>query len=101
MKKKVNNKAKVEGSICEAYLIEETSTFCSYYFEPHVQTKLNTVGRHDDGGDVDAPVGCLSIFTHPGRASGLEQTRFLLDEEYRAATIYVLLNCEEVDPYLR
>lgn len=90
----------MEGSICESYLIEETSSFCSHYFEPHVQTKLTTVSRHDDGGDVDAPDGCLSIFTHPGRPSGLENIRYLTDEEFNAATTYVLLNCEEIEPYL-
>lgn len=90
----------MEGSICESYLIEETSFFCTHYFEPHVQTKLTTVGRHDDGGDVDAPDGCLSIFTHPGRPSGLETIRYLSDEEFEAAMIYVLLNCPEIEPFL-
>lgn len=31
-KKNVNNKAKVEGSICSAYLVEEAANFCSYIF---------------------------------------------------------------------
>lgn len=90
----------MEGSICETYLIEETSTFCSYYFEPHIQTKLNKVSRHDDGGLVNAPNGCLSIFTHPGRPAGKEHTRYLLDAELSAATSYVLLNCQEIEPFV-
>ncbi|XP_012841495.1 PREDICTED: uncharacterized protein LOC105961778 [Erythranthe guttata] len=101
LKKKVTNKACIEGSICEAYLIEETSTFCSHYFEPHIQTKLTTVGRHDEGGEVDAPDGSLSIFTHPGRPSGYELVRYLGDEEFNAATIYVLLNCAEIEPFVK
>jgi len=32
----IKNKTRVEGSICEAYLVQETSHFCSYYFESHV-----------------------------------------------------------------
>ncbi|GKD22672.1 hypothetical protein Tco_1224375, partial [Tanacetum coccineum] len=53
LKKKVTNKAKVESSIANAYLIEETSMFCSHYFEPHVKTKMNRVPRNDDGGDEE------------------------------------------------
>jgi len=101
LKKKVKNKARVEGSICESYLIEETSTFCSYYFESHVQSKLNKVDRNDDGGDVDCPDGCLSIFTHPGRPSGKEKSRYLSDEEYNAARLYVLINCDEIQPFVQ
>ena len=64
MKKNVNNKAKVEGLICNAYLVEEASNFCSYYFEPHVYTEAQRVPRNDDGGDVEEVVGNLSIFKH-------------------------------------
>ncbi|XP_057775147.1 uncharacterized protein LOC130994128 [Salvia miltiorrhiza] len=39
LKKTVKNKAKVEGSITNAYLVEEATTFCSYYFKDHVKTK--------------------------------------------------------------
>nr|GEV83499.1 hypothetical protein [Tanacetum cinerariifolium] len=49
--KKVTNKAKVESSIANAYLIEETSMFCSHYFEPHVKTKMNRLPQNDDGGN--------------------------------------------------
>ena len=49
MKLNVRNKAKVEGSICNAYLVEEASSFCSYYFEDHVNTKHRNVPRNDDG----------------------------------------------------
>ncbi|XP_054813974.1 uncharacterized protein LOC129314536 [Prosopis cineraria] len=101
LKKMVKNKARVEGSICEAYLMQEISNFCSYYFLPHIETKLSKVGRNDNGGEVTAPDGCLSIFTHPGRASGKMRKRHLSDEEFNAATIYVLLNCVEIEPFLK
>src|SRR5436189_4560277 len=32
LKDKVGNKARVEASICEAYLTKEMTTFASYYF---------------------------------------------------------------------
>ncbi|XP_074560392.1 uncharacterized protein LOC141816527, partial [Curcuma longa] len=41
LKKKVGNRARVEASIVEAYMIEEVSTFCSSYFEPDIQSRLN------------------------------------------------------------
>ena len=100
LKKKANNKARVKGSVCEAYLVEEISTFCSFYFESHIQTKQNRVDRNDDGDEVDAPNGCLSIFTHPGCAIGKEKKCYLIDEELKAATIYVLLNCDEIQPFV-
>jgi hypothetical protein len=41
LKKKVKNKTHVEALICEAYIVEEISTFISYYFEPHLRTRIN------------------------------------------------------------
>jgi hypothetical protein len=64
-KKKVKNKAHVEASICEAYIVEEISTFILYYFEPHLRTRINRVPRHDDGAEVPSS-GNLSIFSNPG-----------------------------------
>ena len=63
--KKVKNKAHVEASICEAYIVEEISTFISYYFKPHLRTRINRVPRHD-GGEVPSS-GNLSIFSNLGR----------------------------------
>jgi hypothetical protein len=63
LKKKVKNKAHVEASICEAYIVEEISTFISYYFEPHLRTRINRVLRHNDGGEVPSS-GNLSIFSN-------------------------------------
>ncbi|XP_043816100.1 uncharacterized protein LOC122724634 [Manihot esculenta] len=100
LKKKVKNKAYVEGSIVEAYLIEEISSFCSHYFEPSISTRLNRVPRNDDGGHVEL-MGRLLIFTHAGRPFGhLDHGRILSNEEYHAAHLYVLLNCPEIDPLI-
>ena len=66
LKKKVKNKVHVEALICEAYIIEEISTFISYYFESHLRTRINRVPRHDDGGEVPSS-GNLSIFSNPRR----------------------------------
>jgi len=63
-KKKVKNKAHVEASICETYIVEEISIFISYYFEPYLTTRINRVPRHDDGGEVPSSEN-LSIFSNP------------------------------------
>ena len=66
LKKKVTNKAKVEGFICEAYLIDEITNFAFHYFGDDVQTIWNQVPRNDDGGLKNLD-GHLSIFSYPGK----------------------------------
>ena len=64
LKKKVKNKAHFEALICEAYIVEEISTFISYYFEPHLRTRIHRVSQHDGGGEVPSS-GNLSVFSNP------------------------------------
>ena len=66
LKKKVENKAHVEASIREVYIVEEISTFISYYFEPHLRTRINRVPQHDDGGEMPSS-GNFSIFSNTGQ----------------------------------
>jgi hypothetical protein len=74
LKKKVKNKAHVEASICEAYIVEEISTFISYYFKPHLRTRINHVPWHDDGGEVLSSEN-LSIFSNPRRLTSKNAVR--------------------------
>ncbi|XP_052116487.1 uncharacterized protein LOC127746636 [Arachis duranensis] len=67
-KRIVKNRARVEGSICEAFLGKETSSFVSFYFEPHILSRQTRVGRNDDGGDTIK--SSLSIFNRHGRKFG-------------------------------
>ena len=103
LKNNVSNKAKVEGSICNAYLVEEASSFCAHYFQPHVHTRHRKIPRNDDsgGGHGEEHEGMISIFRNSGRSYGRERSRFFLDDkEYHAARTYILLNCEEIKPYI-
>ncbi|KAI9087874.1 hypothetical protein K1719_030204 [Acacia pycnantha] len=53
LKQKVGNKAQVEASICEAYIAEETSMFCSHYFEPGKANRASsTGGTQHKGGSI-------------------------------------------------
>ncbi|XP_052305336.1 uncharacterized protein LOC127904747 [Populus trichocarpa] len=102
LKKKVKNKAHVEASICEAYIVEEISTFISYYFEPHLRTRINRVPRHDDGGEVPSS-GNLSIFSNTGRPTpkNAVRGRYLSEIEFKQAHNYVLFNCDELRPFIQ
>ena len=101
LKQKVKNKARVEGSICEAYLVEETSTFASFYYPSDIETRRTRIPCNVDAGDgCSSSSSPISIFNYPGRACG-KSIQFYLDErDMKAAHLYILLNCEEVQPYL-
>ncbi|KAL6526155.1 hypothetical protein OROMI_029795 [Orobanche minor] len=100
LKNNVKNKNRVEGSIANAYLMEEASSFCSYYFEEHVGTKARNVPRNEDV-DEDDREDIISLFRQSGRAFGKKKTRYLTNNEYNGARACVLLNCDEVSPFNR
>ena len=88
LKKKIGNKARVEGSIYNAYLNEEVANFCSLYFEQHVETKASnlTIGVPDD---VDLDI--RELFQSLGEGSTIKgTTRWLTSKEYELAHLYVL-----------
>jgi len=101
-KKKVKNKAHVEASICEASIVEEISTFISYYFEHHLRTRINRAPRYDDGGEVPFS-GNLSIFSNPGRPTlkNAIRGRYLSEIEFRQAHNYLLFNYDEMRPFIQ
>ena len=81
--------------------MEETSNFFSYYFEHQVYTKSRIVPCNDDGCDVEEAEGTISIFKHLGRAFGRMKKMRLSDIEYVVAQTYILLNCDEIQPYIK
>nr|KAJ0199664.1 hypothetical protein LSAT_V11C600330190 [Lactuca sativa] len=48
VEKDVKNKARVEGSVVNAYLLREASIFCFHYFETGVPTRNRKLPRNDD-----------------------------------------------------
>jgi hypothetical protein len=102
LKKKVKNKTHVEASICEAYIIEDISTFISYYFEPHLRTRINHVPRNDGGGEVPSSEN-LSIFSNPRRPTpkNVIRGRYFSEIEFKQAHNYVLFNCDELKPFIQ
>ena len=43
----------------------------------------------------------FEIFKPPGKAIDAEGKRYLADNEYTAAHLYVLMNCPEVQPFIK
>ncbi|KAL0444204.1 UNVERIFIED_CONTAM: hypothetical protein Slati_2143100 [Sesamum latifolium] len=82
---KVKNKAHVEASIVEAYLVEEIGLFTSHYFEPHILCKRNRPRRNDNLCMNDPRIQ-WSIFNYPGRASGASKKRWLRGLEAQSVT---------------
>ena len=95
----VNNKARVEGSVCALYLQRETTYFCSHYFK-NFSLLPNTNLRNDPRSIYDNMEASLSILHKQGRASGSSTHYWLTDNEWKYAHIHVLINCNEVKPYL-
>ncbi|RDX77933.1 hypothetical protein CR513_41860, partial [Mucuna pruriens] len=96
LKNKVKNKARVEASICEAYLVEETSTFASFYYPDKIETRRTLIPRNVDLGEGSSSTPPISIFNYPRRPGGKAITYFLGQDDLQATHLYILLNCEHV-----
>ena len=103
LKNTVKNKAHVEGSICNAYIIKEISSFYAHYFESYIRARHQELGRNNDkiNFDMQEYLGMVSIFKPSVSHLGLEKIPWLDDKEYHAVRAYVLLNCDEVQPYIK
>ncbi|XP_021730557.1 uncharacterized protein LOC110697498 [Chenopodium quinoa] len=104
LKRKIGNKARVEGSICNAYLTEEIANFCSNYFQSTVDTKTRDLGRNVNA-DVESTSDDAEIpklfKEDSGRVSNEGRTRFLDDKELECAHLFVLRNTGILGEYER
>ncbi|CAK8574088.1 unnamed protein product [Lathyrus sativus] len=96
-KRSVENKAKVEGSICAHYLHRETSHFCSHYFN-HLMLTPRIIRNPINVNERSKFT--LSVFGLPGRPFGKKGVHWLTQKEMQSAHVHVLINCVEVKPYL-
>jgi len=92
-KRSVKNKARVEGSICAYYLHRETTHFCSHYFNNFMLRPQHC--RNEVDIESERLPSILSFFDY-----GREITCWLIDEELNSTHVHVLINCNEVKPYL-
>ncbi|WVZ64567.1 hypothetical protein U9M48_014065 [Paspalum notatum var. saurae] len=99
LKHYVRNRARPEGSIAEAYIVDECLTFCSRYFGD-VETRFNRQGRQSSCQDDGVPQDSLSVFTHHVKFLGTGKVSYN-DGDLDKLIWYVLNNCEEIDQYKR
>nr|KYP36031.1 hypothetical protein KK1_042873 [Cajanus cajan] len=97
-KRSIKNKARVEGSICAAYIHRETTHFCSHYFKNYMLSSRSS--RNEVGIESQSCLPSLSIFNQPSRPSGKPSNHWLTQREWDSAHVHVLINCTEVKPYL-
>jgi hypothetical protein len=95
-KRYVRNTARPEGSIAEAYVVDECLTFCSRYFDD-VETRWNRPGRNRERDD--SHIGDVSVFNHGVHLIGGSQYLEASDD-YENMVWYVLRSCPEVLPYI-
>lgn len=95
LKSYVRNRACPEGSIAEAYIVNECLTFCSMYLQG-IETQFNQEERNYDV----AENGGLPIFSQRFRPIGGEIYGSLTEKELNLAHWYVLNNCEEAKSYI-
>lgn len=97
LKSYVRNRSRPEGSIAEAYLMEESMAFCSRYLDD-VETKFNRMKRNDDnGGDVNVE---FPVFSHLGRSIGKKECVVIDKEKLMKAHQYVLFNCTSIESFI-
>jgi len=91
LKQKVGNKAHVKSSICNAYLMQEISYFCTNYFDESIDTKSRDWGRnvtrsYPTESDPDVP----ELFSiNLGYASSQGNIQYLDEQDFRVAHAYV------------
>jgi hypothetical protein len=93
---KCRNKAKIEASIVESYILE-VSNFIEKYYTENLPSVHNPPPRYNAGENSST----LSLFQlQLGRASA-STTKQLNTEEWRSIMLYVLTNLTEVQLYVR
>lgn len=100
-KKWVKNKARVEGCITEAYIVDEISNFVSLYFASDVPSSRNKKQRVDDGYDTFSTGCSLSTFQVPGRKYGNMGSRDLSRDEHKAVMLYIYTNTLEMEDFVK
>ncbi|KAA0060253.1 uncharacterized protein E5676_scaffold639G00130 [Cucumis melo var. makuwa] len=96
LKKYVRNKAHSE--VAEAYVMNESSTFCSRYLSG-IETRFTRDERNDDTIVEDEVIGDFEILKQKVRGLGSSSFRTISQEEKRLFHWYILNNVDEISEY--
>jgi hypothetical protein len=92
----IGNKATVEGSIAELFLLKKITYFSSIYFvEEHNVNAL--ILRYNV--DEEPPLIDLKFFQWRGTIACSSMTYYYTLEEQTSALLYMYNNIEEMDPF--
>jgi len=97
LRKKCRNKAKIEASVAAAFIMEEVSNFTTAYYKDNLPSVHNPPPRYN----ADESSSNLSLFKGQLGSASASSTKTLQYDEWRTIMLYVLLNLDEVNPYLR
>ena len=93
---KCRNKAKIEASIAEAYILEEVLNFTEKYYTENLPNIYNPPPRYNAGENESN----LSLFQGQLRSASASTTKQLKNEEWCNIMLYVLTNLVEVQPFI-
>ena len=96
-KRSMRNTARPDGSIAEAYVIDECLIFCSRYFDD-METRWNRPSRNSERDD--SHIGDVSVFDHGVNFIGGSKYLEIDGDEYDKMVWFVLRSCPEVRPYI-
>ena len=96
LRKKFRNKAKIEASIAEAYILEEVSNFTEKYYNENLPSVYNPPPRYNAGENESN----LSLIQGQLGSASASTTKQLKNEEWRSIMLYVLQNLIEVKSFI-
>ena len=97
LRKKCRNKAKIEAFVAEAFILEKVSNFTTTYYKDGLPSVHNRPPRYN----VDESSSNLSLFKGQLGKASASGTKTLRHDEWRTIMLYVLLNLDEVKPYVQ
>ncbi|KAA0053772.1 uncharacterized protein E6C27_scaffold135G001570 [Cucumis melo var. makuwa] len=86
--------------IREAYVMNESSTFCSRYLRG-IETRFTRDERNDDTIVENEVIGDFEIFKQKVRPLGASSVRAISEEEKRLFHWYILNNADEISEYCK
>ena len=83
--------------MAEAFILEEVSNFTTTYYKDGLPSVHNRPPRYN----VDESSSNLILFKGQLGSASASSTKTLQYDEWHTIMLYVLLNLDEVNPYLR
>ena len=98
LKQYIRNKVHPEGSIVEAYVMNESCTYCSHYLSG-IETRFTRDERNDDTTPKDKLIGEFEIFKQKVRPLGASSLQTLSQKEKHLFHCYIFKNVNEISEY--